>query len=160
MEKASPTHVVNPPSALSRAPSPPSPVLPNTEPLPATVPTQAGPHPTLISLNTELTPHFLPAAALDSLAVRRNRALGLKLLAGLVIGGLIIYLGGGALNGWQTDALIKERKARRAHGEGESWVLPKRWLEHDAGELIIGNREVLHECQRVLLFEFTGLVEL
>lgn len=96
------------------------------------------------------------AAALDSLAFRRSRTLGLKLFAGLVIGGLIFYFGGGVLRDWQTDGLIKERKMRRAHGEGESWVLPKRWLEHDAGEVLIGDGEVLPECQRVLLFEFTG----
>lgn len=36
---------------------------------------------------------------------------------------------------------------------GETWILPPRWVEHDAGHALIVD-EVLPVCKRVLLFKF------
>jgi hypothetical protein len=56
----------------------------------------------------------------------------------------------------RVSYLSRQRKARLS-GVGESFVLPKRWRDYDAGDLTIPvGEESLPECKRVLLYVFKG----
>jgi hypothetical protein len=119
------------------------------------LPTPKTPQSTSMSPTSSRRRSSSPNNKAAAAANRRTRTTVLKLVGGSLVLFLVYRFGKQLLDDLSVSAQVKQRKALRSVTGGESWVIPTRWLEHDAGHTVIQG-DVLPACTRTLLYKFSG----